>query len=209
MEHGLLQHVHSDGSEATQHKRLYKALRNHRHAVSDPGFDKNPFIKTMLSGLDSNKSRNPLYGDVALAGSSSSSVPESRSNVKSEVRTEKTHFDSDFPVSNMTADCACQTPTSGWILGDGDKSDNEKLADHIETASTKNTIAAGGSLVEADSPSEGYHSQQSSGSPTPNVEKYSLHFTSLGEHTNPQTRDSHPGIFRRNRSADVLTSSHI
>ena len=201
-----MQHVHSNGSEATQHKRLYKALKNHRHAVSDPGFDQNPLMKTFFCETDSSTPSVPLYENASLIQSSSSLVVDSKSGSEVAELSQK-----NFNSVCMTADCACQTPTSEWILGDGDGDDCDKNKKSLSKSSISNTSASSGNVIDADSPSEGYHSQQSSGSPTPSTEKQSLHFTTSGDSaiTNSQVRELHSGVFRRNRSADVLTTTEI
>ena len=200
-------HAHSNGSEVTHHKTLYKALRNHRHAVSDPGFDKNPSMKILLGGTDICSHPVPLYERESPKQDSSCLSTGSKPGSESREGNQKV-----IGSAYMTADCACQTPTSGWILGSEDR--NESVDDQ-ENALTKkadgDTSASNGNVADADSPSEGYHSQQSSGSPTPNTEKHSLHFTTSADTTitNAHIRDVHPGLFRRNRSEDVLTTSNI
>ena len=220
LEESLLKHVYSNGPETTQHKRFYKALRSHRHAVSDPGFHKNPSMKTMLTRLgvsgNSSSSSGTLYEqDVGTSfRRNNTSLTEMKTIL--EPKTDPSYGDSpsNFSAESSTADCACQTPTSNWILGDEEKPQCEKVHGETQTVESKITATdsstCSGSVVERDSPSEGYHSQQSSGSPTPNVEKNTLHFSAPLEHPlTPNPRVIPSTVFRRNKSADVLTTAEI
>ena len=109
--------------------------------------------------------------------------------------------------SASKADFSCQTPSTEWSLEETNDSivtkfrdENLRKDNHIDN---KNS-AFSGNVVEGDLPSEGYHSQQSSGSPTPNQEKCAFNGSvSRGTLTNSAKVVQ---ALRRNKSADdVLT----
>ncbi|XP_076805023.1 uncharacterized protein LOC143448940 [Clavelina lepadiformis] len=216
IEHGLLHYVQSKGKNRDEPKRLYKALRNHRHTASDPGFDKLSLRKCILPFLNEQaESRDRL----------SSCETESRAIdhedlvnfdnadfVESKKHCHQIVSASSFPNGSGSSktDCACQTPDESKFLNEisvGQDSLCEKVLPSDLNATTSECGSQTGDNVITSTPSEGYHSQQSSGSPTPNTERSSVHFPVPAESVCPSTRDIiHVGPFRRNRSADVLTS---
>ena len=210
-------------------KRIYRALRNHRHAVSDPGFDKIspgryfniPTVATSHSSYDTmslNHEHQPVPAVLLdsnkpnISGSSATTdhYEANKTRKGSEVQdTSSGASAASAQPSSRTTDFACQTPDEKWILNDVTPDDPKRLSNGGHHTSQH---------VPADSPSEGYHSQQSSGSPTPNTER--VHFPTptstdpppqppvqqrLGDATTTQNNN----IFRRNRSNEVLTSLNV
>ena len=199
-------------------KRIYRALRNHRHAVSDPGFDKIPpgryfnIPSALQSSYDTMSLSNEHHLPAMDSNKNNISVSSDHDGKK---RNKGPEAGPEQSTPSRTTDCACQTPDEKWLLND--INDEQNIAAHqCRRSPSSNALLQTAGIrtdpirhhAEADSPSEGYHSQQSSGSPTPNTERSSVHFP--GECVSPSLRDvTQSNVFRRNRSNEVLTSLNV
>nr|CAB3221482.1 angiomotin-like protein 2 [Phallusia mammillata] len=210
LEQGLLQHVQTSGNAQVMGSRtkIYKALRNHRHTISDPGFDKISIVQCSFpstpNSLTQRQRKIPQTDTKATPVKNNSA-----SDLSNAAEKETSCHRETAKHSTDRIDCACQTPDGDWALGKGapvagDAGSSQCSAGRSGTGRN--------SMIETE-PSEGYHSQQSSGSPTPNTEKSSVHFPTPGDYsgsanTTPM-REISTGVIRRNRSADVLQSLNV
>lgn len=222
LEQGLLQHVQANDSlrVAGNRTKIYKALRNHRHTVSDPGFDKISIGQCALphsfgvlgqppkaQPTDGKSTPNRVSSAVEMSATSQQEVSCYRETVK-------------HPAERI--DCACQTPDGDWAPRKGapvaSQCDHTNLtarepnAGHNMQCGSGRSCTGRNSMIETE-PSEGYHSQQSSGSPTPNTEKSTVYFPTPGDCTGSPSsttlREASGVAMRRNRSADVLPSLNV
>lgn len=211
LEQGLLKHVRSTDTETNQQRSVCRALRNHRHAVSDPGFDKNPLIKYLLPDLEKQKYSSstklalpPTYHETSGQKLKSVSELDFQDGV--------TAYSSIRTAPPSKADFACQTPSTQWSLEESNtaivgKFQRENL-NKDNRLSQKKSMSSG-SLVEGDLPSEGYHSQQSSGSPTPNQEKCAFSGAVDRNALSNSPKNYEVLAFRRNKSADDVLSMKV
>jgi len=190
---------------------LGRTLRLHRHAISDPGSDRTPLSERLNSPSEAcGPARvHPDHSNPSVPLKTADNIGHSADGAKPHNSNRDSGCCGDVPPSTAVpgVDCACQTPDGDWLLGVETQKLNASRS--INTNATATSGAAGAQKnSEGDSPSEGYHSQQSSGSPTPNTESSAIHFPAGGgaDPGSCSARESHLNAIRRNRSADLLTS---
>lgn len=150
---------------------LYSVLRKHRHAVSEPaGYIGNPFLNKSSPSVSE---RACLHADNGKKSNRKKSSNEQSKDDGAQLRNSG-HGRSSLRQRNAPnlKSVPCDIDSA---LADCSDSGVDRAEDKVN-GNADNSVSN-----EVDSPSEGYHSQQSSGSPTPSSERSSLHFPE-GEH---------------------------
>lgn len=177
----------STTSQTSTPNPLYSVLRKHRHAISEPtfcgrlGFDRPP-----------NNTTGRLAADV---DTNNSSDHEESIHVRPDDNSDRTsdHNRSSFRERN-TGSSVVNAPHSNRTACNAENELSNYSNMHSNSTITKGRLSNADTTAsnEADSPSEGYHSQQSSGSPTPSSERSSVHFSEESQLSNLTTPSGGP-----------------
>lgn len=163
---------------ATSQSHLYSMLYRHRHAISEPSASKTRSFELPLWATYTSRSNFPKnleHVDLKkLKHSHRRERTTSEQNGTSGRCREEDIADCDIrPQRSETIKTQTSTLTDTRLESDS-VSEGKDLKCNEKPATSENPEAQASN--EVDSPSEGYHSQQSSGSPTPSSERSSLHF---------------------------------
>lgn len=150
---------------------LYSVLRKHRHAISEPSncgnfaFDRRPNSTTGQLAVDT-ETKNISHHEESV-------------NLGQDDKCERTNVQNrSFRQRNLASSDRTACNAENELLNYSNMHSNSTVG----KSRLNNTDTSASN--EADSPSEGYHSQQSSGSPTPSSERSSVHFSEESQLSN-------------------------
>nr|XP_039249966.1 uncharacterized protein LOC120327689 isoform X1 [Styela clava] len=186
---------------------LYSVLYRHRHAASDPSYNKDvlldlpPGLKTLFGRdiaprRDHKRDGESKRKQQKSRERSSAETQQHRSSPRRRRRETAPTYSAENEFCSPDNDVPKSAHRNAEMAENSDEASNntESSRRHSDNTDLNNPETSVNN--EFDSPSEGYHSQQSSGSPTPSSERSSVHFP-----------DGDPRVTAALTQSDIPTSS--